>query len=61
MPATLTEGAHYVKVDVSNANGRCPVAVQDYWMGYDVPVVRNAQLTKGDDGRVTLSWQPAEG
>ena len=61
VPATLTEGAHYVKVDVSNANGRCPVAVQDYWMGYDVPVVRNAQLTKGDDGRVTLTWTAAEG
>ena len=61
VPTTLTEGAHYVKVDVSNANGRCPVAVQDCWMGYDVPVVRNAQLTKGDDGRVTLTWAAAEG
>lgn len=61
VPATLTAGAHLVKVNVTNGTGRSPVAVQEYWAGPDTPVAGNVQAVKGADGRVTLTWSAAKG
>lgn len=61
VPATLTAGAHLVKVDVSGDAGRSPVAVGEYWWGLDTPIAGNVTTTKGDDGRVTLTWSAAKG
>lgn len=61
IPATLTAGAHLLKVDVTSDAGRSPVAVQEYWLGNDSPIAGSLTTTKGADGRVTLTWTEAKG
>lgn len=61
LPATLTSGAHLLKVDVSNAAGRSPIADAEVWIGADVPVSARVEGNLGADGKVELTWEAAQG
>ena len=61
LPATLTSGAHLLKVDVSNAAGRSPIADAEVWIGADVPVSAHVEGRLGADGKVELTWEAAQG
>ena len=61
VPATMAEGAHIIKIDASNAAGRCPVYVLREWIGRDTPKAVNPTATLGADNLVTVAWGAAQG
>lgn len=61
VPASLRAGDHVVKIAVSNGSGRSPVWVSPLWAGDDVPQAVSPIATLGDDNRVTVEWDEAQG
>ena len=61
-PVELTEGNHYVAVNMKNEQGWSPLASLKQYAGYDIPcAVENVNFTH-EDGKNTISWTaPAEG
>lgn len=57
----LTPGAHLAKVFFSNGSGRGPVAERELWIGNDVARAGSVNATVGEDGCVSLTWEPAQG
>lgn len=53
---TLTRGMHYAKVAASNASGRSPYTMLDFWVGMDEAQAGNAQAALTAAGDVLVSW-----
>lgn len=54
--ADLERGMHEVKVAVSNATGRSPYAIKDFWAGTDVAQAVSPTATKVNDTDVSVQW-----
>lgn len=63
IPVSLTEGNHYVAVNLSNDEGFSPLAYVDQYAGYDIPkTVGNLTFTYDKaEGKNTISWTAPEG
>ena len=62
LSADLERGMHEVKVAVTNATGRSPYAIKDFWAGTDVAQAVNPTATKVNDTDVAVQWTaPATG
>lgn len=63
LPVSLTEGNHYVAVNLSNANGYSPLASVAQYAGYDVPQKVGNLVFAYDktEGKNSVSWTAPEG
>ena len=62
LKADLEQGMHEVKVAVSNATGRSPYAIKDFWAGEDAAQAISPVATMTSDSEVSVSWgAPAAG
>lgn len=62
IPVTLTEGNHYVSVNLKNAEGWSPTSYIYQYAGYDVPeAVNNLVFVHSAEGMNTVTWTAPAG
>lgn len=63
LPVSLTEGNHYIAVNLSNANGYSPLTSIAQYAGYDVPQKIGNLVFAYDktEGKNSVSWTAPEG